>query len=65
MRADIVRVKAAQVKPGHTICFYNSRMDYKVEAVEDTRLGDIRFRHGSASDCVKPGDYVFIKKGDL
>lgn len=64
MRQDIKRIKASQVKAGDVIAFHNPRMDYTVEDVDLTSLGWLQFTHGNgtASDCVLPSDYVFIKK---
>ena len=63
MRQDIKRIKASQVQAGDVIAFHNPRMDYEVETVTDTKIGSIRFTHGNgtASDCVQPSDFVFIK----
>ena len=63
MRNDIKRIKASAVRVGDTIAFHNPRMDYLVEDVDITSLGDIRLTHGNdtASDCLSPSDYVFIK----
>jgi len=63
MRQDIKRIKACEVVAGNVIAFHNPCMDYEVERVEDTKIGSIRFHHGNgtASDCVQPSDFVFIK----
>jgi hypothetical protein len=65
MRQDIKRIKASEVKAGDVIAFHNPRMDYMVEDVDVTSLGQVRLEHGNgtASDCLSPSDYVFIKKG--
>lgn len=66
MRQDIKRIKASKVQAGDTIAFHNPRMDYLVESVEDTKIGSILFHHGNgtASDCVQPSDFVFIKAAE-
>lgn len=66
VRADIVRVKAAQVKPGDTVAFYSpSRAcDWAIVSVEKIG-GKLLFNEGRHGMAVKPSDYVFILKGGL
>jgi hypothetical protein len=60
MRLDMIRIKAAEISVGDTLCFPNPASDYEVICIYRRMDGRLVFNE-DASWPIAPSDYVFKK----
>jgi len=60
MRLDMIRIKAAQISVGDTLCFPNPSMDFEVICIYRRMDGRLVFNE-DASWPVEPDAHVFRK----
>lgn len=57
-------VRACELREGDTLCFADSRFNVVIEAITETRAGDLRFHFNddTASTCRAPDDVVLAER---
>lgn len=62
MRTDFKRILAKDVTPGMIRAFDNPRFDYVIDAVSDSKYGEVKLEHGdyTAIDYLNKSDIVWI-----